>query len=106
MPSSRLNSEIVTSPRANRATCSRLNSGENNRRPSEPRGTLSMTPSSVPGWYLVKMSRRIGGQGRVSLWALQQLLGHSTGVMTQRYSRLGDDAVRLEAGRAVSRGRL
>jgi integrase len=42
----------------------------------------------------------------VSLGALQQLLGHSTVVMTQRYARLGDDAVRLEVERAVSRGRL
>jgi integrase/recombinase XerD len=32
-----------------------------------------------------------------SLPALQQVLGHSTGVTTQRYARLGEDVVRREA---------
>ena len=38
-----------------------------------------------------------------SLAALQQILGHSTVVMTQRYGRLSDEAVRAEAER-LSRG--
>ena len=34
-----------------------------------------------------------------SLAALQQMLGHSTIVVTQRYARLGDDLVKAEANR-------
>jgi len=38
----------------------------------------------------------------VSLAAVQQLLGHSTVIMTQRYARLSDEAVRREVERAAS----
>ena len=34
-----------------------------------------------------------------SLAALQQILGHSTIAVTQRYARLGDDLVKAEANR-------
>jgi integrase len=37
----------------------------------------------------------------VSLAALQQLMGHSTATMTQRYARISDDMVRREVERAV-----
>ena len=42
----------------------------------------------------------------VSLAAVQQLLGHSTVVMTQRYARIDDAMVKREVERAVSSGRL
>ena len=38
-----------------------------------------------------------------SLAALQELLGHSTIVTTQRYARLSDEAVRREADRLSQR---
>jgi integrase len=38
-------------------------------------------------------------EGRGSLAVLQQILGHSTIVVTQRYARLGDDLVEAEANR-------
>jgi integrase len=40
----------------------------------------------------------------VSLAAVQQLLGHSTVVMTQRYARISDEGVRREVERAVANG--
>ena len=42
----------------------------------------------------------------VSLAAVQQLLGHSTVVMTQRYAQISDEMLRREVERAVSSGRL
>jgi site-specific recombinase XerD len=40
----------------------------------------------------------------VSLAAVQQLLGHSTVVMTQRYARISDESVKREVERAVANG--
>jgi len=40
----------------------------------------------------------------VSLEAVQQLRGHITVVMTQRYARISDETVRREAERAVGGG--
>jgi site-specific recombinase XerD len=40
------------------------------------------------------------------LAAVQQLLGHGTVTMTQRYARIGDDMVREQFERAVSSGNL
>ena len=75
-------------------------------------------------WGFAKMVRRFTGIERfhahqmrhtyacrmleagVSLAALQQLLGHSTVVMTQRYARISDEMVRREVERAVASGRL
>ena len=75
-------------------------------------------------WGFAKMVRRYTGietfhahrmrhtyasrmvEAGVSLAALQQLLGHSTVVMTQRYARIDDEMVRNEVERAYSAGRL
>lgn len=41
-----------------------------------------------------------------SLAALQQVLGHTSITTTQRYARLSDEAVMLEAMRLTARDRL
>ncbi len=76
----------------------------------------------VDGWSFARLVRRLTGIERfhahqmrhtyacrmleagVSLAAVQQLLGHSTVIMTQRYARLSDEMVRREVERAVSGG--
>jgi integrase len=51
------------------------------------------------GWGLSRQVRKLAG---VSLAAVQQLLGHSTVVMTQRYARISDEMVRHEVERSYA----
>ena len=82
-----------------------------------------LTPLINP-WGFAKMVRRATGIRRihahqmrhtyacqmleagVSLAAVQQLLGHSTVVMTERYALISDEMVRRKVERAVAGARL
>ncbi len=62
--SSRLSSAMVSSPRSTRPTWSRLNSGVNRRRPSDPRRCVSIAPHSFekPTYALQSASSNRGTQ--------------------------------------------